>query len=223
MGQRGRGKRGGRRSFPEPLPPVAALIVERQWYFHGWLRWFSAVAVSLSVVGIMDGMDVFCALVVDSGCGICCSGFAGIAPRAVFVVVRPLMLIIMAGMNQKGQLCCEMVVVIPVVTQRLITMVLSTMVIPQLQFLDKVIDDPVVRVVQVFPSRSHARCVQRQVPWLRSAVAVHRQGRLHPCRGAEFDPHGFSVLQTIEIPLLPCTWWSMSLLRWSREFHRCCC
>ena len=33
-----------------------------------------------------------------------------------------------------------------------------------LQFLDKVIDGPVVRVVLVFPCRSHARCVQRQVP-----------------------------------------------------------
>ena len=102
------------------------------------------------------------------------------------------------------------VVDFPVVPQRLIPMVLSTMVITQLQFLDKVIDDSVVRVVQVFPSRSHARCVQRRVPWLRSAVSAHLQGRLH-CRGAEFDPYGFSVQQTTEMPLLPYTWWSMSL------------
>ena len=112
----------------------------------------------------------------------------------------------------EGQLCGEMVVVIPVVPQRLIPMVLPTMVIPQLQFLDKVIDDSVVRVVEASPSRSHARCVQRQVPWIRSAVAALSQGRLHPCRGAEFDPHGS---QTIEISLLPYTWRSMSLLRWS--------
>ena len=80
------------------------------------------------------------------------------------------------------------VVVIPVVPQRLIPMVLSTIEIPQLQFMDKVIDDPAVRVVQVSPGRSHARCVQRQVPWLRSAVAVHQQGCLHPRRGAEAFP-----------------------------------
>ena len=48
------------------------------------------------------------------------------------------------------------VVIIPFVAQRLIPMVLSTMVIPQLQFLDKVIDVSVVRVVQVRRSRSHA-------------------------------------------------------------------
>ena len=54
-----------------------------------------------------------------------------------------------------------MVVVIPVVTQRLISVVLSIMVFPQLQFLDKVIDDPVVRVVQVLPSRSPVVCNDR--------------------------------------------------------------
>ena len=40
--------------------------------------------------------------------------------------------------------------------------------------------------------RSHACCVQRQVPCLRSAVAAHQQGRLHPCRGAESIPHGLA-------------------------------
>ena len=35
----------------------------------------------------------------------------------------------------------------------------QTLGIPQLQFLNEVIDVPVV------PSRSHALCVQRQVPW----------------------------------------------------------
>ena len=98
----------------------------------------------------------------------------------------------------------------PFVSQRLIPKVLSTMVmIPQ--FLDKVIDDSVVRVVQAFPCRSHARGYV-------SAVAAHPQGRLHPCRGAEFDPHGFAIQQTKEIPLLPYTWWSMSLLcKWCAE------
>ena len=68
----------------------------------------------------------------------------------------------------------------------------QTTVLFLLQFLDKVIDGPVVRVDLVFPGRSHARCVQRQVPCLRSAVAAHQQGRLHPCRGAEFVPHGLA-------------------------------
>ena len=63
----------------------------------------------------------------------------------------------------EGQLCVEMVINILVVAQRQFPLVLTvqkTIVIPQLQFLDKVIDDPVVRV-QVLPDRSHARCVQR--------------------------------------------------------------
>ena len=48
-------------------------------------------------------MTVFLLLVVGSGCGICSAGFTGIAPRVVFlpVFVRPLMLGIMAGMNQR--------------------------------------------------------------------------------------------------------------------------
>ena len=43
------------------------------------------------------------ALVVDPGNGLCWAGFAGIVPRAVFlfVVVRPKMLRIMAGMTQR--------------------------------------------------------------------------------------------------------------------------
>ena len=53
---------------------------------------------------------------------------------------------------------------------------------------------------------------------LRVAVAVHQQGCPHPCRGAEFEPHG---LQTMEILLLPYTRWSMSLLCRSCEFHSC--
>ena len=114
----------------------------------------------------------------------------------VFLVLHPLMLGIMAGMNQKdscvarwpsSSLSCRVV--------------LSTVVIPQLLFFDKVIDDPVVRVVQVFPSRSH--CVQRQVPWLRSTVAALQQGRLHPCRG-------------VRVPQLP-------LVRRQSRSHSCSC
>ena len=55
-------------------------------------------------------------------------------------------------------------------------------VIPQLQFLNEVIDVPVV------PSRSHARCVQRQVPWSRCCCSSTRSST--PCRRAEADPHG---------------------------------
>ena len=191
-----------------------------------WLRFRSSVSPWCSplALGIMTSMDqkdsIHCA----------CrrlrqwhmqGWFAGIAPRAVFfpVVVRPRMLGIMAGMNQRDSYVARLSSL--VVSQRLIPMVLSTMVIPQLQFLDKLIDGPVVLVVEVSPSRSHARCVQRQVLWLRSAVAAHQEGRLLPCRGAEFDPHGFSEQQSTEIPLLPYTWWSTSLLRWSCEFHSC--
>ena len=72
----------------------------------------------------------------------------------------------------EGQLCVEMVINILVVAQRqfpLILTVQKTTVIPQLQFMDKVIDDTVVRVVQVLPGRSHARCVQRLVPVVQTA------------------------------------------------------
>ena len=91
-------------------------------------------------------MTVFRSLVVVSGCGICSAGFTGIATRGVFlpVFVRPLMLGIMAGVNQRDSLCVEMVIILTVQ---------KTIVIPQLQFSDKVIDDPVVRV-QVLPGRS---------------------------------------------------------------------
>ena len=73
--------------------------------------------------------------VVDSGGGMWyartagCGSLRGVFPSVVF---RPKMVDIMAGMTRGG----EMVVVIPVVPQRLITMVLLTL--PQLQFLDDV-------------------------------------------------------------------------------------
>ena len=108
---------------------------------------------------------------------------------APFCCWQAQMLGIMASMIQK-QLIIK-VVIIPVVAQRLFHMVqavLRTTEIPQLQFLDKVIDDPAVLVVQVSPGRSHARCVQRQVPRLRSVVTVHQQGCSHPRRGVEVFP-----------------------------------
>ena len=67
------------------------------------------------------------------------------------------------------------------------------MAIPQLQFLDKVIVAPVVHVVQVFPSRSHACCVLRQVPWLRSAVAAHLQLVFTPVVAQSLIPMASSV------------------------------
>ena len=55
----------------------------------------------------------------------------------------------------------------------------QTIVLPLLQFSDKVIDVAGMQVVQVLPVV--ARCVQRQVS---STAAVHQQGRLLPFRGA---------------------------------------
>ena len=110
------------------------------------------------------------------------------------------------------------VVDITVVAQRTIPIVRLTIEILQF-FFDKVFVAPFVRVVQVFPSRSHARCVQRQVPWLRSAVAAHQQGRLHPVVAQSLI---LMAWQTIEIPLLPYTWWSMSLSSLCRDrFVQC--
>ena len=82
--------------------------------------------------------------------------------------LQALLACIMAGMDQwdsyvAPQLQFIKVVVISFVTQWHVPMVLATMVIPQLQPLDKVIDGPVVRFVLFFSCRSHARCVQRQM------------------------------------------------------------
>ena len=134
--------------------------------------------------------------------------FAGdSAPRAVFLppVVRPKMLDIMAGMNQRDihvAWCLWFRLQKTVDFPQLQFFVgrrfschgaeadshgpafQQTMVFPQLQFLYEVIDVPGMQVVQV------RRCVQRQVP---SAVAVHQQGRLLPLRGAEADSYGLTV------------------------------
>ena len=89
----------------------------------------------------------------------------------------------------------------------------QTIVIFQLQFMNKVINVPGMQVVQVLPVV--ASCVQRQVP---STAAVHRQGRHLPFRGAEAYPHVPAVQQTLEVPLLPYMWWLTSLLHWSCRF-----
>ena len=88
----------------------------------------------------------------------------------------------------------------PVVVQRQVAMVLTVQTpleISQLQILDKVVDMPVVAQQQVpdhknsgvnsLPNVDSARSPRCQS---RSVVAVHRQGRRHPCRGAEADPCG---------------------------------
>ena len=92
-----------------------------------------------------------------------------------------------------------MAINILVVAQRQFPLVLAaqiTIVILQVQILDQVFDDPVVRVVQVPPSRSHARCVQRQVLVVKTAVKLRifrscsSSWWSFPCRGAEADFHG---------------------------------
>ena len=116
-----------------------------------------------------------------------------------------------------GQLCGEMVVVVPLVPQRLISMVLSTMKVPQLQFLNEVIDVSGTQVVQVLPSRLPVVCNDRcpsYVPQLQfTNIFVYT-----PVVARSFIP---MVWQTIEIPLLPYTRWSMSLFCRSFEFHSC--
>ena len=88
-----------------------------------------------------------------------------------------------------------MVVVIRVVTQRLIPVVLSTMVIPQLLLFDV----PVVRVVQFLPSRSHPRCVQRQVPWLRLQGAEADSYSVSPVAGGYGGRR--PIMQVVQISL----------------------
>ena len=104
---------------------------QRQWHVLGWFYWY-------------------------------------LSPRAVFlsVVAWSQMFGIMAGMDQRYsyvalQLQFIKVVVIPVVTLRLISTVVLTVEIPQLQFLDKVFDVPGMQVVQVLPCRSSVMCNDR--------------------------------------------------------------
>ena len=130
---------------------------QRQWYLQSWLRWFSAYAVSPSFVGrpmllsIMDGMDqkdsIHCARrrlrlwhLQSWFCWYCTSRCVPFRCRLAQDALQH------GRYGPEGQFCGEKVVVIHVVAQ----MVSPTTAIPQLQFLDKV-NDPVVRVVQVFP------------------------------------------------------------------------
>ena len=72
--------------------------------------------------------------------------------------------------------------VIPVVPQRQVPTMQTVheyVVIPQVLFLGMVLTHPLLCNVRCRWSR------QRSVPLSRFAVAVHRQGRRHPCRGAE--------------------------------------
>ena len=75
----------------------------------------------------------------------------------------------------------------------------QTIVLLQLQLLDKVIDGP------IFSCRSLARCVQRQV--LGFAVAVHQPGRRFPCRGlaCSEDHRDYAVavyFQVVDVPVV---------------------
>ena len=113
MGQRGRGKRGERRRLPDPLPLVAALIVDNGsgMSMAGYagsaplqcpLRLSAGLSCQASL-SVLTRRTFSVALVVDSYSGIYRAGFAGIVPRAVFlpvVVYRPQMLGIIAGMDQ---------------------------------------------------------------------------------------------------------------------------
>ena len=111
-------------------------------------------------------------------------------------------------------------------------MVFHTTDIPQL--LDTVIDVPVVQVVQLpgsFTRRgaeADSHCPgcssdHRDSPVLlrqgdRCPCCTGRAGRLFCCRGAESDTHG---LVDHVFPSCSSTWWFMSFLCRSSEFHRC--
>ena len=76
----------------------------------------------------------------------------------------------------------------------------QTIIIPVLQFLDKVIDGPVFRVVLGFPRSFTCPLCATKGALLRSAAAVHQQGCPHPVVAQSLIPMAW---QTIEIPLLP--------------------
>ena len=92
--------------------------------------------------GIMVGINQkdFFALIVDNGSCMVKAGFTGYdTPRAcsLWFAGIPVMFGIMAGMDQRGQLCCEMVVDIPFVPQKMIPMVQTILLkleIPQVLY-----------------------------------------------------------------------------------------
>ena len=137
---------------------------------------FLPVVAWPQILGIMAGMhqEDSCALF-GPGSGLCKARFAGILHLALFssrgflaqMPCRQARHWVYGRYGLEGQLFGEkVVVIIPVVAQRLIPMVLTTMVIPQLQFLDKVIDVPGMQVVQVLPSCLPVVCNDRCPPQL---------------------------------------------------------
>ena len=130
------------------------------------------------------------------------------APRAVLsvLVVRPKMLGIMAGTDQKNSYAVhpfrdaeafshgpKQVVDIPFVTQRLIPMVMVILEISQL-LVDKVVDAPIMQVVPVARVSQvlvvKITVVIPQLRWTRSFTCPLCASRRHPCRDAEAVSHG---------------------------------
>ena len=189
---------------------------QRQWFVSRWLRWFSssrAVSPSSdgklmlsSIMGAMDEKDTYAvaAPVVDSGGGMCYAGIAGCgSPRGMFpsVVVFPKMVHIVAGMTRRTVFCehgtlsvdsgsgmCKAWFACLYTSRCSLTWLAG----PDAQHLGRYEPEGLFRALHCC---SHARCVQRQVPWLRgaencgfSAVAANLQGRRLPCRAAEAHP-----------------------------------
>ena len=127
---------------------ACALLVH--WYFTPRAV-FLFVVVWPKMLCIMAGMHLKVSYALF-GSGLCKARFfLYFTPRAVFLPwlsgpvalsAGPPLGVHLGRYGPEGQLYCEMVVVILVVTQRLIPTVLLTVEISQLQFLDKVIDVP---------------------------------------------------------------------------------
>ena len=90
------------------IPPVAALVFDNSSGKAGFPQFTLCSLLTLAGLSCQASWTVWTrftvlALVVDPGNGSCRAGSAGIVPRAVFlfVVVRPKMLRIMAGMTQR--------------------------------------------------------------------------------------------------------------------------
>ena len=70
----------------------------------------------------------------------------------------------------------------------------KTVEAPQLQFVDEVVDFPVlIPMVQVFPKTIEVPSCITLIRWSMSLFAVHRPGRRHLCRCTEADSHGPGV------------------------------
>ena len=72
----------------------------------------------------------------------------------------------------------------------------------------------------LFSCRSHARCVQRQMLGYVSQMQLINKVVDTPVVAQCLIPVAF-LFETIEIPLLPCTRWSTSVVYWSCDFHSC--